>query len=173
MLPSLTIAFITGLLVGSQIPYFPLVISFLLLLAGLGAVALEQFNRVSVPKVTWHYGILLVGVVYWLVVVHLTAHAPIAEDPSNATIEVTGRIVAPVQQAPDRLVMIIRSDNPVDASAPSRHIRLTWRTPERVFFQGDRVGFRAIVRRPSGSLNPGGFSYGCILSAKGLMRSLQ
>jgi competence protein ComEC len=168
MLPSLTVAFITGLLVGSQIPYFPLVTSFLLLLVGLGAVALEQFNRVSVPKVTWHYGILLVGVLYWLVVVNLTAHAPIAEDPSDATIEVTGRIVAPVQQAPDRLVMIIRSDNPVDASAPSRHVRLTWRTPERVFFQGDRVGFRAIVRRPSGSLNPGGFSYGVYLERQGI-----
>jgi competence protein ComEC len=128
MLPSLTVAFIIGLLVGSQFPYFPLVTSFLLFLIGLGAVALEQFNRVSVPKVTWHYGILLVGVLYWLLAVNLTAHAPIAEDPSNATIEVTGRIVAPVQQAPDRLVMIIRSDNPV-ASAPSRRVRLTWRTP--------------------------------------------
>ena len=34
MLPSLTVAFIAGLLVGSQIPYFPLVTSFLLLLVG-------------------------------------------------------------------------------------------------------------------------------------------
>jgi competence protein ComEC len=167
MLPSLTVAFIAGLLVGSQIPYFPIVTSFLLLLVGVGAVALEQFNRVSVPKVTWHYGILLVGVLYWLVVVNLTAHTPIVEGTSDATIEVIGRIVAPVRQAPDRLVMIIRSDNLV-ASAPSRHVRLTWRTPERVFFQGDRVGFRAIVRRPSGSLNPGGFNYGVYLERQGI-----
>ena len=34
MLPSLTVSFIAGLLVGSQIPYFPLVTSFLLLLVG-------------------------------------------------------------------------------------------------------------------------------------------
>jgi hypothetical protein len=41
MLPPLTVAFIAGLLIGSQIPYFPLSASFLLLLAGLGAVVLE------------------------------------------------------------------------------------------------------------------------------------
>ena len=53
------------------------------------------------------------GVVYWAVAVNLTAHAPIDDDLSDAAIEVTGRIVAPVQQAPDRLVMIIRSDDPI------------------------------------------------------------
>ena len=37
MLPSLTVAFIAGLLVGSQIPYFPLSASFLLFLVALGA----------------------------------------------------------------------------------------------------------------------------------------
>ena len=39
MLPSLTVAFIAGLLIGSQIPYFPLSASFLLFLAGLGALS--------------------------------------------------------------------------------------------------------------------------------------
>lgn len=168
MLPSLAVAFIVGLFIGSQIQYFPLSTSFLLLLAGLGAVALERFNRVSVRDITWHYGILLVGVVYWAVGVNLIAHDPITEDPSNSTIEITGRIVAPVQQAPDRLVMTIRPDDPIDALRISTHIRLTWRTPERVFFQGDRVSFRAIVRRPSGSFNPGGFNYAMYLERQGI-----
>ncbi len=168
MLPSLAVAFIVGLFIGSQIQYFPLSTSFLLLLAGLGAVALERFNRVSVRDITWHYGILLVGVVYWAVGVNLIAHDPITEDPSNSTIEITGRIVAPVQQAPDRLVMTIRPDDPIDALRIPRHIRLTWRTPERVFFQGDRVSFRAIVRRPSGSFNPGGFNYAMYLERQGI-----
>ena len=60
------------------------------------------------------------GVVYWAVAVNLAAHDPMVEHPSNAAIEVTGRIVAPVQQAPDRLVMIIRSDDPIDASGASQ-----------------------------------------------------
>ena len=168
MLPSLTVAFIAGLLVGSQIPYFPLSASFLLLLAALGSFVLERLNRFSTREATWLYGALLAGVVYWAVAVNLAAHDPMAEHSSDAAIEVTGRIVAPVQQAPDRLVMIIRSDDPIDESGASRQVRLTWRTPERVFFQGDRVSFRAKMRRPSGSLNPGGFDYAVYLERQGI-----
>ena len=165
MLPSLTVAFIAGLLVGSQIPYFPLSASFLLLLAALGSFVLERLNRFTVRQATWLYGALLVGVVYWSVAVNLAAHDPTVEHSSDAMIEVTGRIVAPVQQAPDRLVMIIRSDA---ASGVSRDVRLTWRTPDRLFYQGDRVRFRAMLRRPSGSLNPGGFDYAVYLERQGI-----
>ena len=168
MLPSLTVAFIAGLLVGSQIPYFPLSASFLLLLAALGAFILERLNRFTVRQATWLYGALLVGVVYWAVVVTLAANTTMGDYPSDTVIEVTGRIVAPVQQAPDRLVMIIKSDDPATASGASRHVRLTWRTPERLFFQGDRVRFRAMLRRPSGSLNPGGFDYAGYLERQGI-----
>ncbi|MEP6934755.1 MAG: DNA internalization-related competence protein ComEC/Rec2 [Nitrospirota bacterium] len=168
MLPSLTVAFIAGLLIGSQIPYFPLSASCLLFLAGLGTFTFERLNRFSTRQGMWLYGVLLVGVVYWAVAVNLAAHDPIVEQSPNAAIEVTGRIVAPVQQAPDRLVMIVRSDGPIDASGASTHIRLTWRTPERVFFQGDRVGFRAMLRPPSGLLNPGGFDYAMYLERQGI-----
>jgi competence protein ComEC len=168
MLPSLTVAFTAGLLVGSQIPYFPLSASFLLLLAALVAILYERSKRFSVRHATWLYGALLAGVVYWAVAVNLTAPVSMAEHQSNAAIEVKGRIVAPVQQAPNRLSMIIRSDDPIDASGASRHVRLTWRMPERVFFQGDRVSFRAVLRRPSGSLNPGGFDYAAYLERQGI-----
>ena len=168
MLPSLTVAFISGLLVGSQIPYFPLSASVLLLLVALGAFLLERFNRCSVRQAMWLYGALLAGVVYWAVAVNLAAHGSMADHSSDAMIEVTGRIVAPVQQAPDRLIMIIRSDDPIDGSGASRHVRLTWRMPERMFFQGDRVSFQAKLRRPSGSLNPGGFDYEAYLERQGI-----
>ena len=56
MLPSLTVAFITGLLVGSQIPYFPLSASFLLFLIAVGIFIIETLNRFSVRKATWLYG---------------------------------------------------------------------------------------------------------------------
>ncbi|MEP6959080.1 MAG: DNA internalization-related competence protein ComEC/Rec2 [Nitrospirota bacterium] len=168
MLPSLTVFFIAGLLVGSQIPYFPLSASFFLFLSALCALILERLNRFSVRQASWLYGALLVGVVYWSVAVNLAAHDPMVEQLSDAAIDVTGRIVAPVQPAPDRLVMIIRSDDPVPASGASRHIRLTWRTQDRMFFQGDRVGFRAKLRSPSGSLNPGGFDYAVYLERQGI-----
>lgn len=168
MLPSLTVAFTAGLLVGSQIPYFPFSASFLLFFIALGAFVLERFNRFSFRQAMWLYGALLVGVVYWAVAVNLASNNPMDDYPPNAAIEVTGRIVAPVQQAPDRLVMIIRPDDPLNAPGASRHVRLTWRTPERVFFQGDRVSFRTMLRRPSGSLNPGGFDYAVYLERQGI-----
>ena len=71
MLPSLTVAFTAGLLVGSQISYFPLSASFLLLLIALSAAVLERLNRFSIHQATWLYGALLVGVVYWAVAVTL------------------------------------------------------------------------------------------------------
>ena len=168
MLPSLTGAFISGLLVGSQIPYFPLSASFLLLLASLGSFVLPRLNRFSIRQATWLYGALLAGVVYWSMAVHLSAHDPMVEQTSDAMIEVAGRIVAPVQQASDRLVMTIRPDNPIDESRAPRHVRLTWRMPERMFFQGDRVSFQAKMRRPSGSLNPSGFDYAIYLERQGI-----
>ena len=168
MLPSLTIAFIVGLFVGSQIPYFPLSASCLLLLAALGSVLLERAQRISIRQASWLYGTLLAGVVYWAVAVNLLGNITLADPPSDRAIEMTGRIVAPVQQAPDRLVMIVRSDDPVATTGVSRLVRLTWRTPERIFFQGDLVRFRALLRRPSGSLNPGGFDYVAYLERQGI-----
>lgn len=168
MLPSLTAAFIAGLLVGSQIPYFPLSSSFLLLLAALGSVILERFNRVSTRQATWHYGALLAGVLYWAWAVNLTAHARLDARQFDAAIAMTGRIVAPVQQAPDRLVMIVRPDDPVAMAGVARQIRLTWRTADRLFFHGDRISFQATLRRPSGSLNPGGFDYAAYLERQGI-----
>ena len=77
MLPSLIVAFILGLLLGSQIPYFSLSTSFLLLLLSvLGALALERLNRFSIREATWLYGALMVGVVYWRLTVNLTTHGP-------------------------------------------------------------------------------------------------
>jgi competence protein ComEC len=168
MLPSLAGAFIIGLFVGSQIQFFPLSASFLLLLAALGAVLLERLNRFSARQATWLYGTLLFGVVYWAVGVNLTAKPPMIESSPDSIREVIGRIVAPVQQAPNRLVMIVRSDDRIDKSGQSRQVKLTWREPEGTFFQGDLVAFRGKLRRPSGSLNPGGFDYEAYLERQGI-----
>ncbi|THJ24600.1 MAG: DNA internalization-related competence protein ComEC/Rec2 [Nitrospira sp. CG24E] len=168
MLPPFSVAFTAGLLAGSQISYFPLSVSFLLLLSAVSVVTLERFKRLSTIQTTCLYGALVAGVVYWAVVVNLAGHGSLAEHPSDAAIEVTGRIVAPVQQAPDRLVMIVRPDNQIGAVGLIRHIRLTWRTPGGMFFQGDRIGFRASLRSPSGSLNPGGFDYALYLERQGI-----
>ena len=128
MLPSLTVAFITGLLVGSQLAFFPLSASFLLFLAALGAFVLERLNRFTVRQATSLYGALLGGVIYWSLAVNLPAQDPLIDHSYDAVIEITGRIVAPVQQAPDRLVMIIKSDDPGSryVAPPERIIESWW-----------------------------------------------
>ena len=63
MLSCLILSIVAGLLLGSQIPYFPLATFFALLLIALVCVALERFALLPARQVTWCYGLLLIGVV--------------------------------------------------------------------------------------------------------------
>jgi len=168
MLPSLTPSFIAGLLFGSQVPYFPLSSSFALLAVALAAIALERFALVPVRQVTWCYGLLLLGVVYWTIMVGLPARDPGVVQADEAAVELSGRVVAPVQQSPDRSLMLVKLDEATSESWSSQRVRLTWRAPERQVFHGDRFRFRARLRPPSGSLNPGGFDYAAYLERQGI-----
>jgi len=60
MLPSLTLAFIDGLLLGSQVSYFPLVISCVLLLVVFVGVAFERSAVIPARLGSWCLGCLLV-----------------------------------------------------------------------------------------------------------------
>ncbi|MDH4185413.1 MAG: DNA internalization-related competence protein ComEC/Rec2 [Nitrospira sp.] len=168
MLPSLTAGFISGILLGSLIPYFPLSCAVLLFFIAVGAALLERRNKVSLRQATWHYGALLAGILYWALVVNLPSQTKTYDFTFDRSIEMTGRIVAPVQQEPDRLVMIIMPDDSVGVSGRRGQIRLTWRTPDQVLYQGDRVRFQAFLRHPSGSINPGGFDYVTYLERQGI-----
>jgi competence protein ComEC len=168
MLPSLALAFIVGLLLGSQIPYFPLSISFVLFILALLGVGLERFALLSIRQVTWCYGLLLTGVVYWTIMVGPPVHDQGATQVDEAVLDLNGRIVAPVQQSTDRLLMVVKLDKETPESWSSKHIRLTWRAPDRQVFHGDRIRFRTRLRPPSGSLNPGGFDYAAYLERQGI-----
>jgi competence protein ComEC len=168
MLPSLTLAFIAGLLLGSQVPYFPLSSCFALLVVALVASALERFALVSVRQVTWCYGLLLLGVVYWTILVGLPVRDPGVVQADEAAVDLSGRIVAPVQQSTDRSLMIVKLDEAISEPWSSLRIRLTWRAPGAQVFYGDRIAFRARLRPPSGSLNPGGFDYAAYLERQGI-----
>jgi competence protein ComEC len=168
MLPSLVLAFISGLLLGSQIPYFPLSTSFALLFIALVGVTLERLALVPVRPVTWCYGLLLCGVVYWTSMVGPAARDPGATQLDEAVVELSGRIVAPVQQSTDRFLKVVKLDEAASEPWSSKRVRLTWRAPERQVFHGDRIGFRARLRPPTGSLNPGGFDYAAYLERQGI-----
>jgi competence protein ComEC len=169
MLPSLTVAFGLGLVVGSFTPFFPLSVSFFLLLTVFGSTFYERRRQFVPWRITVLFGSLLAGLLYWSIVVERSGiiHSTGSRE-SEREEELSGRIVAPVQQGPDRLVMIVEPDREEGIQGRSRRIRVTWRAPEQVLFHGDRVTLRAKLRRPAASLNPGGFDYAAYLERQGV-----
>jgi competence protein ComEC len=167
MLPFLTLAFTSGLVLGSFIPYFPFSVSIVLCLAAIGSVVLESQHRVTASGATAGFCCILVGIVYWFVTVEGASRPSFQEQESAVAQPHMGRIIAPVQLAPDRMVMIVRLDQ--TSERPHQPVvRLTWRTPERLLFQGDRIAVRTKLQVPSGSLNPGGFDYAAYLERQGI-----
>jgi competence protein ComEC len=166
MLPSLTLAFTCGLVLGSFIPYFPFSISLVLCLAVLGSAVLEARRCATAGRATAAFCCLLIGILYWSVAVEGPSKAPFKE--GDVLQELRGRIIAPVQLGPDRMVMVVRLERTFDGPDQPLVVRLTWRAPERFLFQGDRIAMRAKLRVPSGSLNPGGFDYAAYLERQGI-----
>ena len=143
MLPSLTLAFTCGLVVGSLIPYFPFSLSLLLFTIAIGLSILEVRQRVAGSDATAGFCCLLLGVIYWIVAVEGFSKVVFVENEQNLLETLTGRIIAPVQQASDRLLMVVKRDGEIAEPGRPRLIRLTWRMRERLLFEGDRVRFRA------------------------------
>ncbi len=161
MLPSLTVAFLVGVWVGSYVQFVPLLVSVLLALVAAGFVLLEYVGRLSVRSGTLLFGTILAGVVYWPLVQpasELLAPREIIEAPTT----VEGRIVDPVRIGRDRLVLVVA---PSAWAQPSK-IRVTWRAPDTFPRQGDLVEFTARLHPPSGTQNPGGFDFAAYLAAR-------
>lgn len=163
MLPSLTAAFLLGLLFGSQVPYVP--VSVFSLLAGLavGLSLLERARLVEARRAALLYLSLLVGVLFWAATTpppraHLT---PETHHVSES--EIVGRILAPVQHGPERQTVLIQSGDPFPEST---RVRLVWREPGRTLYQGDRIMVRARFHPPTGLLNPHGFNWADYLESR-------
>lgn len=157
MLPSLTVAFLLGLLVGSQLPFFPLSLFLLLLGLTVGFSMCEQAGYLERPDALRLYASLLSGVVYWsLVSPAPTPHAPAFDLHGSHKTTISGRIVRPVQYGQGRQTVFVETDNLLNAS---RRIRVLWRDPDLTLRHGDRVMFQGAVHPPTGFLNPAGFDY--------------
>ncbi|WP_455377407.1 DNA internalization-related competence protein ComEC/Rec2 [Petrachloros mirabilis] len=168
MLPFLTLAFACGLTLGSLIPYFPLSVTFLLFLAAIGATILEAQQGPRGRQATAGFCCVLTGIAYWAVVVEGASSGPTLRNFPISPVSLTGRIITPVQQSPDRLMMVVRLEKDSGWVDQPRLVQLTWRMPDRLLFQGDRIRVRAKLRVPSGSLNPHGFDYATYLERKGI-----
>lgn len=171
MLPSLTAWFVTGLLAGSAIPYFPVLILSLLSLCAVVLTLFERRATVPVLQCLRWYGSLLVGVLYWTAYAALTTPIQVPQEFEQSPVRVVGRIVEPVRYSPERVMVTLAAisfDGVERADAEPRRVRVTWRGPDRGLRQGDVVTFTARVHPPGGTLNPGGFNYATYLERQGV-----
>ena len=166
MLPFLTLAFISGLVLASLIPYYPLSISFVLGVTAVGFSGLEAQGRIAAVAAMASFLCLLGGIVYWFVAVEGRSQPVWHESQPDVFQSCTGRVIAPAQYSPGRMVVVVGCDG--EAARTPFTLKLTWRAAERRLFQGDRIGVRARFRAPGGSLNPGGFEYAAYLERQGI-----
>ncbi|MGQ0812036.1 MAG: DNA internalization-related competence protein ComEC/Rec2 [Nitrospiraceae bacterium] len=167
MLPGLTAWFLTGLLLGSYLPLFP-ILTFAV--AGLCAVLLTglEKRRPHPVRGPWFYMSLLAGILYWTLFLAATSRPALPDEAGRTPVQVVGTIVEPIQSSPDRMVMVLSEVQVNDVISGIGRIRVVWRSPDEVFRRGDRIQFTSRLRPPSGTVNPWGFDYAAYLERQGI-----
>jgi competence protein ComEC len=163
MLPSLTVAFLVGLIAGSEILYVPIVVSALLFATALLLTVVEQAGRLEARHGLLWFAALLVGVLYWVLVTPLPSVDETPPSVEKTASDISGRIASPVQHAPGRYTLLVETEE-----VPARKVRVVWREPDAALLEGDRVRFHGRLHVPTGSLNPGGFNYAAYLDRQGI-----
>ncbi len=166
MFPSFSVAFLLGLLCGSQIPYFPLTLTAVVVILVVGMSALERTKLLDAQRAVLLCLYVLLGVLYWSVAVFSPSTSRVSmQSPDTMTGTFIGRVVAPVQQSAARQTLAVEID---DAPRSSGRIRLVWRDPGTMVHHGDRIQFSGTIHRPRASLNPKGFDYASYLAHQGI-----
>lgn len=169
MLPTLTIIFVLGLLLGSYLTYFPLSIAIVLLACIAGCVWLERRNCLTSRQGNGLLACLFGGCLYWALCAWFTPHVLVPDRPGALPARLTGTIVEAVRHAPGRLTTMVKVTGSDDLLLPTPfHLRLTWRDPDRDLRRGLQIRTRMHVHAPAGTLNPRGFDYGAYLDAQGV-----
>lgn len=168
MLPSLCVAFLTGLVAGSFLPFFPVSIFFVLLVFTVFFSVVERTGVIDHMNSAKWCAAFCLGVIYWAWVTPPIAGQPHEDLSAESSAEYTGRIISLVQHAPSRLTMIVDLIASSDDAPLARRIKLTWRDPGDAVWAGDRIVFRTRLRVPVGSLNPRGFDYAAYVERQGI-----
>src|SRR4030095_8553308 len=145
---------------------YPVSVSVFLCFLAAGLSLLEVKARIATVAATAAFLCVLCGILYWFLAVEGRSKAAFHEPEPETSQSCIGRVIAPVQYSPSRMLMVVRCD--ADEGGRSLLIRLTWRGADRRIFQGDRISLRAKLRAPTGSLNPGGFNHAAYLEQQGI-----
>ncbi|HBH79942.1 MAG TPA: hypothetical protein DDY39_08960, partial [Nitrospira sp.] len=144
MLPSLTVAFLIGLVCGAQVQFFPLSVLTVLVVMALGLSLIERNGYLTIQSALVLYLCVLSGIIYWSTSTAPASHRPL---PVALTIEqtvLTGRVIVPVQHGAGRQTIILRTDD------GSTRLRVVWRNPGLTLHQGDLVAVHGRYHPPRG-----------------------
>ncbi|MFO0730185.1 MAG: ComEC/Rec2 family competence protein [Nitrospiraceae bacterium] len=169
MLPAVTLVFILGLALGSYFQYFPVTVLSCLIVSTGVVLACESRRTLPASRGAALLAGLFAGTLYWVLFSWGTHSLTIPDYPRKSTTWIEGPISHSVRHAPGRVTMevsVIRTDDPA-ISGPFK-LRMTWRDPDMELFQGMYIRARAMLRAPSGTLNPRGFDYAAYLEGQGI-----
>jgi len=165
------IAFLLGLLLGSALPYVPLLgLGFLSATAGV-LLMLEWRRRLAARRASLLFAGILLGILYWTASARLHDASSSGLELETGSDRVIAMVDAPVRYGPGRAVLFLSLSAQGEESAmhpAAGRLRLTWRDPGLDLRQGDRIAFTARLHEPSGLMNPGGFDYAGYLGRQGI-----
>jgi len=162
---------LAGVVLGSYLPFVPLLIVCILMLAAVLLALGERRVQLTIRQGSVLYGGLLAGILLWTASTWEGAGSPPVPFDGQGPVSVTGTVVEPPRHAPTRTVLVLSSLQIGDGAEPRAvawKLRVTWREPDRTFSPGDQVRLAARLHLPSGTLNPGGFDYGAYLVLQGI-----
>jgi len=165
----LTLAYITGLLIGRGFLYFPYSTSTLVVLTVLTTAVLTRIHKLSLHRFLFSVVPGLVGMAAylysaaWLPADHYTRLIPL-----DKTIhDVQGKIVSPLDRDPDRTGFVLELKS-IDGAKARGKVRVSVREALTSPGYGDLVRFSCRLRRPGSFMNPGGFDYAEYLARSGI-----
>ena len=166
---TITLSYISGLILGCGFLYFPVTIT-ALMLSGLAiSILLTRKKKLSLRHVLIISASCSLGAVFY---VASAAYFP--ENHYNRTIvfdkekhEVFGRIITPLDRDPGRTSFIIKAQK-IDNTPISGKMRVSARDEKISAGYGDLVRLSGLIFQPTGFANPKGFYYPEHLARQGV-----
>lgn len=165
----LTLAYITGLLLGHGFLYFPYSIGFLLIVSLLISGILIWFDKLTLRRTVFIILPCLIGMtayIYsaaWFPSDHYTRHFT----PDKETHEAVGKITSPLDRDPERTGFIVDVRD-IDGTRVSGKVRVSVREELSSVGYGDVIRVTGKLFEPGGYNNPRGFDYPAYLALSGI-----
>ena len=166
---TLTLAYITGLLLGHEFLYFPYSIGFLIIFSILISGLLTWLDKLAIRSTMLVILPCLVGMAAylssaaWFPSDHYTRHFR----PDKETHEIIGKIISPLDRDPERTGFVVDIHD-IDGTRVSGKVRVSVREEMSSVGYGDIIRITGKLFEPGGYNNPGGFDYPASLARSGI-----